>query len=84
MPAVASRPSSALSDAAVRDAELQEATRRDALEVLSLQLDMEKSQVESATRRDTTWSALLLGAAVGAGVGLGRRRAKKTKTRSRP
>lgn len=52
----------------LREEELQDAVRKDALEVLSMQIDVEAEQMRGASRRDSTWAIGLLGLAIGAGV----------------
>ena len=64
----------------IRDAELQEAVRRNALEVLSLQLDVEAVRAKEASVRDTAWSVILFGSVAAAGAGL-RYRGRKSSTR---
>lgn len=51
-----------------RDQELQEQVRKDALEVLSMQIGIEASQRAASESRDSTWSLGLLGLAIGAGL----------------
>jgi hypothetical protein len=54
--------------AEAREAELQDVVRRDALEVLSMQIDVEEEQRRVSARRDSTWSVGLLGLAIGIGA----------------